>query len=345
MRSSPPAWGCSEEPVRHGSRWIVLPTSVGVFRWAPTRCTTPGSPPHQRGGVPPSDYNPHAFQGSSPPAWGCSVEGRRAGFDDAVLPTSVGVFRAAGRPPRRTRRPPHQRGGVPRGSRGTGYPAQSSPPAWGCSVGLIHDRRRSLVLPTSVGVFRSSPMYRTVGSCPPHQRGGVPHAPSRTASRWPSSPPAWGCSVVRLRRRAGHVVLPTSVGVFRQLARAPSPARCPPHQRGGVPPVAMARRGTVASSPPAWGCSDGIDSHVFEITVLPTSVGVFRCRAIILPVAVGPPHQRGGVPKIDRSAIPLPGSSPPAWGCSVHADQQEERHQVLPTSVGVFRSPWPVLRY
>ncbi len=179
-------------------------------------------------------------------------------------------------------------------------------------------------------------MKPQVAKCPPHARGGAPTA-RRGRSRTPSSSPrTWGCSVRSLRLGLGGHVLPTHVGVLR-LQRSPSSTcLCPPHARGGAPVAPHIAKNGVGSSPRTWGCSGGAEPATQRLLVLPTHVGVLPRRRSRPSSRRGPPHARGGAPRVFTGSTPGRVSSPRTWGCSVGRLAGDDGHGVLPTHVGVL---------
>ena len=105
---------------------------------------------------------------------------------------------------------------------------------------------------------------------------------------------------------AGHVVLPTRVGMVRTTSTRSCRRGCSPHARGDGPPSSSAEVGVIAFSPRAWGWSAsgaypslrpsvlptpsgmrsvaGIDVALLE-QVLPTRVGMVRHRTV--PIVIG----------------------------------------------------------
>ncbi len=110
----------------------------------------------------------------SPRAWGCTVRCEKFNVDEALFPTSVGVYR---RLPVEFYRPgtiPHERGGVPLGNNRFLMLVAYSPRAWGCTEATQEDVQEGDLFPTSVGVYRRTIPNNIINHPIPHERGGVP---------------------------------------------------------------------------------------------------------------------------------------------------------------------------
>ena len=132
---SPRPWGCSALGKFPAQAAELLPTPVGMFRFARLAHLRPCASPHARGDVPRT---------------------RREGWHQcSLLPTPVGMFRfdAVERVERGAS--PHARGDVPRlsGAHSTG--PRFSPRPWGCSECQTLPETTYQLLPTPVGMFRS----------------------------------------------------------------------------------------------------------------------------------------------------------------------------------------------
>ena len=151
----------------------------------------------------------------SPPAWGWSADPARRLARADVLPTRVGMVRrlsATLSPPNSS---PHPRGDGPDKLAGLMIAVKFSPPAWGWSDLRHRPRRRSIVLPTRVGMVRVSPRSHAIPICSPHPRGDGPRGRSGVL-RFPRfSPPAWGWSALPRPAMGRGGVLPTRVGMVR----------------------------------------------------------------------------------------------------------------------------------
>ena len=216
---SPRPWGCSalrEKPAP--SNWL-LPTPVGMFRGTDYLQPTAAASPHARGDVPLSASRTTSGTSFSPRPWGCSVFGSYPSLRRFLLPTPVGMFRALACRIGPREPSPHARGDVPITQRWVSVNRGFSPRPWGYS-GALHARRGArLLLPTPVGMFRSSARGNPAARASPHARGDVPDCPVSFGAAILFSPRPWGCSGV------------SPAVVFR--------ARASPHARGDVPTLSI----------------------------------------------------------------------------------------------------------
>ncbi len=216
---------------------------------------------------------------------------------DDLLPTRVGMF-----PPIQTkfkdRRPsPHPRGDVPGNQAESSQLRAFSPPAWGCSICAARCAGTKRLLPTRVGMFRLRVQWRGGLISSPHPRGDVSNSIPSILGFSIFSPPAWGCSVPKSRKMENTTLLPTRVGMFRSQPSKGSRNRASPHPRGDVPVCGDWR---TAYQPPS-------------------------------------PHPRGDVPSRRAMLRRSDSFSPPAWGCSGAFRRGQQREELLPTRVGMFR--------
>ena len=151
-----------------------------------------------------------------------------------------------------------------------------SPPAWGWSDIALPCRRILAVLPTRVGMVRSVAGIPESQHRAPHPRGDGPGDENAEIAAAMCSPPAWGWSAGIDSYSAGCGVLPTRVGMVRQLVSIYEADGSAPHPRGDGPRTKRSRAGSIACSPPAWGWSDRPRRPVVHFTVLPTRVGMVR---------------------------------------------------------------------
>src|SRR6266446_6587027 len=127
---------------------------------------------------------------------------------------------------------PHPRGDGPASRVPCPCPSPFSPPAWGWSAigfGLLI---RSGVLPTRVGMVRSSSFFREWEKSSPHPRGDGPFTGFLAGVRTQFSPPAWGWSGGVGIWDVGLSVLPTRVGMVRRPVDAQAEHHGSPHPRG-----------------------------------------------------------------------------------------------------------------
>ena len=233
---SPPAWGWSASRNADIAPRTVLPTRVGMVRLALPVSAHAARSPHPRGDGPrilPIEFRANSF---SPPAWGWSEAPPTSDLFTQVLPTRVGMVRAAAVLGPRSPGSPHPRGDGPL-SRGIAVGRRKfSPPAWGWSGLGTTARTTTVVLPTRVGMVRTGRWSRLVSSGSPHPRGDGPRG---ICGRWTQarfSPPAWGWSAVSVRDRKLSLVLPTRVGMVRARLAPANNLRVLPTRVGMVQP-------------------------------------------------------------------------------------------------------------
>ena len=197
-------------------RWQVLPTRVGMVRVCAGEIEKVSRSPHPRGDGPTATGNEASTRWFSPPAWGWSVHHLWPLLLLRVLPTRVGMVRYR-QPFRECRQSsPHPRGDGPICSLYDTAAGEFSPPAWGWSGEVAEAALRYFVLPTRVGMVRSSGGARGCRSCSPHPRGDGPEPVLDLCRKIEFSPPAWGWSARLLRLDWPCRVLPTRVGMVRR---------------------------------------------------------------------------------------------------------------------------------
>ncbi len=252
---SPRAWGWSAKHSRILDGHAVLPTRVGMVRFAVAHNCFPHGSPHARGDGPIGAAG-GAFSGLfSPRAWGWSASLCSALATAAVLPTRVGMVRRGQTPMRHGTRSPHARGDGPFPHTHAIPPPTFSPRAWGWSVLGSNYCWRFWVLPTRVGMVRTKKKMTTIVTGSPHARGDGPSGASRHRSFGRFSPRAWGWSVRSLMNVWLRSVLPTRVGMVRCASLAVTKRRSSPHARGDGPALCAPRQTTSRFSPRAWGWS------------------------------------------------------------------------------------------
>ena len=110
-----------------------------------------------------------------------------------------------------------------------------------------------------------------------------------------------------------------------------------PHARGGVPCQLAHCAIPHMLSPRTWGCT-GRNAMIGRVyLVVPTHVGVYRPVRLEVLGMDRCPHARGGVPAIERHALPELVLSPRTWGCTVEAGRLATPDEIVPTHVGVYR--------
>ena len=253
----------------------------------------------------------------SPPAWGWSDVRPRDRWRDDVLPTRVGMVRPCGPPVEAGSRSPHPRGDGPAIARPAGSGSAFSPPAWGWSCATRRALERDGVLPTRVGMVRVTMSRPGPAYCSPHPRGDGPLDVESLRAQLEFSPPAWGWSVLDMRKSANAAVLPTRVGMVLIESFRPADLRGSPHPRGDGPSANERWSGLIWFSPPAWGWSLMHLSQPDVFDVLPTRVGMVLVNCVPGAGCARSPHPRGDGPNHDTQTTLVPGFSPPAWGWSI----------------------------
>ena len=340
LQLSPRTWGCTAAVRCLAEKERVVPTHVGVYRWLSTVLSSRGSCPHARGGVPQWSrwFGPAAAL--SPRTWGCTesilviygfgfvvpthvgvyLEPQPGEWRCSVVPTHVGVYRIGASQRRWVERCPHARGGVPRSRSPARMWNALSPRTWGCTGCRTRSPVDRPVVPTHVGVYRRPLRPECPGGRCPHARGGVPERETAGLRAMRLSPRTWGCTTRRSGRSGWHRW------------------RCP-HARGGVPIAAALGVDPSELSPRTWGCTGRRHRHESTTHVVPTHVGVYRLLPASVSRADSCPHARGGVPPARTRAFTNASLSPRTWGCTVAGDHGVDVVHVVPTHVGVYRSP------
>ena len=219
---SPPAWGWSGGDGALCWHYWVLPTRVGMVRCQARRMRRRRSSPHPRGDGPKISDGKTQMELFSPPAWGWSELDKTLDGRLVVLPTRVGMVRPLAGSVREECRSPHPRGDGPQPDPVHNSGHWFSPPAWGWSAEVPSAPPPRQVLPTRVGMVRSSLTARPAGCCSPHPRGDGPPSPPNGCSATSFSPPAWGWSDSRSRKGPAQDVLPTRVGMVRHKRTWPA---------------------------------------------------------------------------------------------------------------------------
>ena len=176
----------------------------------------------------------------------------------------------------RPRRAPHPRGDGPARLVPAMASMACSPPAWGWSVVLGRMCKFCKVLPTRVGMVRTTPEAAKMPFSAPHPRGDGPVHCQCFSKVTGCSPPAWGWSAKAQLCLRMVAVLPTRVGMVRVRSSASTCRMSAPHPRGDGPSDHEAESVCLSCSPPAWGWSVETCSRTTIQKVLPTRVGMVR---------------------------------------------------------------------
>ena len=173
-RCSPRTWGWSV--VRNATREYreVLPTHVGMVRVRMHAAGGSLSAPHARGDGPPRHQHLRRRYACSPRTWGWSALPVQNDLTGEVLPTHVGMVRHAFWADLGVASAPHARGDGPSAPGPWQRARQCSPRTWGWSERRARRTRRRAVLPTHVGMVRSSLRSAVNPTCAPHARGDGP---------------------------------------------------------------------------------------------------------------------------------------------------------------------------
>ena len=150
--------------------------------------------PHPRGDGPYQPATGSPLRKFSPPAWGWSGCSPSYVRNVSVLPTRVGMVRDERNRSDRPAGSPHPRGDGPHESDSHRPGGLFSPPAWGWSVRPVVNMTVDSVLPTRVGMVRTSAMIHLGAGGSPHPRGDGPSTDSCGQRMSTFSPPAWGWS-------------------------------------------------------------------------------------------------------------------------------------------------------
>jgi len=205
---SPRAWKWSGWWSRRVARRMVVPTRVGMVRVETVFTVAPGRCPHARGDGPSLTATARSTLLLSPRAWGWSGWWRRTSTRANVVPTRVGMVLIATNPRNTHPSCPHARGDGPRAVGHHKRPNELSPRAWGWSSQSRTATSTASVVPTRVGMVRTtSGGSGPLDSCP-HARGDGPISATDVGPPGRLSPRAWGWSVRQKQGRAGVCSLP-----------------------------------------------------------------------------------------------------------------------------------------
>src|ERR1019366_395764 len=97
------------------------------------------------------------------------------------------------------------------------------------------DVQKLNVLPTRVGMVRSSSLLPPTGLGSPHTRGDGPDVQASNSTVIAFSPPAWGWSESTTYKSLLILVLPTRVGMVREGHTLSRSHTSSPHTRGDGP--------------------------------------------------------------------------------------------------------------
>ena len=173
----------------------------------------------------------------------------------------------------------------------------------------------------------------------PHARGGGPIRLLPLTACIASSPRTWGWTDDPGQVPVGDGIIPTHVGVDRAPRAPQARERYHPHARGGGPPSQSCGRSRGLSSPRTWGWTNLCQRTTLRPAIIPTHVGVDRLRSAPCARRTYHPHARGGGPTESLAELPNPLSSPRTWGWTAGVGADQGADDIIPTHVGVDRSP------
>ncbi len=153
------------------------------------------------------------------------------------------------------------------------------------------------------------------------------------------SPRTWGWTENSSWLKGFSTVVPTHVGVDRCQGGQGRRPGCCPHARGGGPRPRSRRPPRALLSPRTWGWTSDVRRGVRPRRVVPTHVGVDRVGQSRARRTTGCPHARGGGPRRFRSGVGGSSLSPRTWGWTERGTVGVLVGGVVPTHVGVDRSP------
>ena len=234
-----------------------------------------------------------------------------------------------------------------------------SPRVWGWSVECGRGGDYCHVVPTRVGMVRTARVPRARSGCCPHACGDGPttRSPARPPARlsprvwgWSGSsmverrspklsPRVWGWSANRQRHQERFEVVPTRVGMVRRRSRTFRPSTSCPHASGDGPRHPAQPLHALLLSPREWGWTVWTERVIEQHVVVPTRVGMDRCRSAWCRRRWRCPHASGDGPRLAHQRPRPEVLSPRVWGWSERPRPGRLRDQVVPTRVGMVRRP------
>ncbi len=175
-------------------------------------------------------------------------------------------------------------------------------------------------------------------SCP-HARGDGPKFFRDFKNATELSPRAWGWTGRDGRVRDPPLVVPPRVGMDRNLANVEGLTFGCPHARGDGPCIVSTTAACPELSPRAWGWTGTAPAVRREPGVVPTRVGMDRSHGGAMPSWRSCPHARGDGPILQLTGRLVRSLSPRAWGWTVRQPRRRALRDVVPTRVGMDRTP------
>ncbi len=190
----------------------------------------------------------------------------------------------------------------------------SSPRAWGKDFLTFLRPRSQRIIPTGVGKSFHQEAGRFLFPDHPHGRGEKGAMFKVDNFHIGSSPRAWGKGGGRGRAGADARIIPTGVGKSYSLTYPPKSKSDHPHGRGEKRFSIRKLDFVSGSSPRAWG--KDFQSHKDTVIerIIPTGVGKSKSESGRDWKRPDHPHGRGEKSAEGGVLLPLPGSSPRAWG-------------------------------
>ncbi len=213
---SPRTWGWSDSSGLPDTLNVVLPTHVGMVRPRLATASRARCAPHARGDGPFDALLQRFAKACSPRTWGWSGGLEAARPRSRVLPTHVGMVRPCRSSCGWPAGAPHARGDGPFFAYERVCSMECSPRTWGWSVGIAASKTWSSVLPTHVGMVRTTRQGQSDNHRAPHARGDGPSCSRARRAGGACSPRTWGWSVGGLQANPTACVLPTHVGMVRR---------------------------------------------------------------------------------------------------------------------------------
>ena len=200
------------------------------------------------------------------------------------------------------------------------------------------------VLPTHVGMARGVIDSGDFTERSPHTRGDGPIPENFFFFPHKFSPHTWGWPVLVFDETVLNSVLPTHVGMARVHWLLSLINTSSPHTRGDGPQVYYSSTQYTKFSPHTWGWPVVANPIAGQDVVLPTHVGMARVITRIKSIPPGSPHTRGDGPGQPLFSGTHKSFSPHTWGWPARGAGDEIGKWVLPTHVGMARSPLSTFR-
>ena len=210
----------------------------------------------------------------SPRTWGWSAAAPVHHWTGALLPTHVGMVRGSCASAAWTNTAPHARGDGPPDAKSLPTVVSCSPRTWGWSARPGPPATPRRLLPTHVGMVRSTRPTRYSPPAAPHARGDGPGRAGFAEALQICSPRTWGWSGSPRPGARFARLLPTHVGMVRCGPIRIRPPRPAPHARGDGPGWAHRWRTPARCSPRTWGWSNFVIPIGELHRLLPTHVGM-----------------------------------------------------------------------